>query len=128
MPPPEVVVSLQPKRGPEAQARWRSPRQVSNEITKAKLTNDEVTRLIHLMRRHASGGTFRADHKRLRDGVEELRLSGQRRTFRLYFARIDEGLVLLALHFNIKKKNNDRDAIDLAAERLKRWRDQSDEI
>jgi putative component of toxin-antitoxin plasmid stabilization module len=128
LPPPEVVVSLQPKRGPEAPAQWRRPPQAINEIRKAGLTNDEGTRLADLMRRHASGRTLRADHKRLRDGVEELRLRGERRTFRLYFARIDEGLVLLALHFNIKKKNNDSDAIDLAADRLKRWRDLPDEI
>lgn len=120
-------MSLHSKRSPEA-AQWRRPPQVLNEIKKANLTNDEVTRLADLMSRHRFGRTLRADHKRLRDGVEELRLRGERRTFRLYFARIDGGLVLLALHFNIKKKKNDSDAIDLASDRLKRWRDQPDEI
>lgn len=122
-------MSLQPKRGgPEATAHWRRPPQVLNEIKKANLTTDEVTRLADLMGRFASGRTFRKDHKRLRDGVEELRLDGDHRIFRLYFGRIENGMVLLTLHFNSKKKKRDDDAIDLAADRLKRWRDHPEEI
>lgn len=105
---------------------WRWPKQVIAEIRKAKLTVDEVTRLTELMSRFRSDRTLPKDHKRLRDGVEELRLFGDRRDFRLYFGRIEGGLVLLLLHFNAKKKDNDGDAIDLAADRLKRWRDQAD--
>jgi len=112
-------VSPQSKPSPEPTARWKTPQQVINEILKAKLTIDEKVRLTDLMDRHASGRTLQADHKRLRDGVEELRLRGERRIFRLYCARVEGGLVLLALHFNCKKKNNDKDAIDLAVNRLK---------
>lgn len=109
-------------------AEWRRPPKVVDEIRKAKLTQDEATRLADLMSRFGSGRTLRKDHKRLRDGVEELRLDGDRRIFRLYFGRIENGLVLLALHFKAKKKDNDRDAIDVAADRLKRWRDHPEEI
>jgi putative component of toxin-antitoxin plasmid stabilization module len=107
---------------------WRRPPKVIGEIKKAKLTSDEATRLADLMARFRSGGTFPKDHKRLRDGVEELRLSGDRRDFRLYFGRVENDLVLLMLHFKTKKKNNDSDAIDLASNRLKRWLDSPDEI
>jgi putative component of toxin-antitoxin plasmid stabilization module len=107
---------------------WRWPPRVIGEIKKAKLTMDEATRLTDLMNRFRSDGTFPKDHKRLRDGVEELRLSGDRRDFRLYFGRVENDLVLLMLHFKAKKKNNDSDAIDLASHRLKRWRNHPDEI
>lgn len=103
------------------------PHTVTAEIRKAGLTPEEATRLSNLMGRFSTGGTLPKDHKRLRDGVQELRLDGHHRIFRLYFGRIESGLVLLALHFN-NKKGSDRPAIDLAAERLKRWRDLPDQV
>jgi len=121
-------VSPQPKPPPEPTAVWRkTPRQVVSEIKKAKLTPDEGTKLALLMTRFASGRTLRADHRRLSGGVEELRLQGHRRTFRLYFARIDGGLALLPLHFKIKKVDNDKVAKALAADRLKMRPDLRDE-
>jgi putative component of toxin-antitoxin plasmid stabilization module len=101
---------------------WITPSKVAAEIKKTHLTRDEAAKLVELMARFREGRTLPRDHKPLRDGVEELRLSGQRRTFRLYFGRLDDGLVLLALRFNIKKKQNDRLGVDLAAVRLKQWR------
>ena len=109
------------------QPHWQRPSKVIDEIKRTNLTPDEATRLANLMDRFASGRTFRKDHCRLRDGVEELRLDGNHRIFRLYFGRIDSGLVLLMLHFKAKKKDNDRVAIDKAADRLKRWRDHPEE-
>lgn len=101
---------------------WQRPEKVIKEIRKAGLTQDEATRLANLMQRFLEGRTFPKDHKVLREDVEELRLDGDRRIFRLYFSKTHEGFVLLALHFNGKKKDRDNDAVNLAAKRLRDWR------
>lgn len=78
--------------------------------------------MAQLMVDFAAGRTGPKDHKRLRDGVEELRLAGDRRAIRLYFGRCDDddGFVLVAVHIQVKKVDNDRRAVDLA---VRRWRD-----
>lgn len=98
---------------------------VDKEITDAKLPLAELARLQALMERYKQGHARRNDWKYLRDGVYELRLRGDSRIFRLYFAH--EGgdgsqLMLLALHFAGKKKQNDRAAVTLAVDRLREWR------
>lgn len=100
---------------------WRRPVQFTRELKKLGLKVDEATKLTRLMSRFAKGEVLPNDHKVLRDGVEELRMNGDRRIVRLYFSRLDGELVLLALHVHVKKKKNDRDAVDLAVERLKRF-------
>lgn len=94
---------------------------VLKEIKKCGFSKRELADLQVLMDRHSAGRTLRHDYKPLRDGVHELRLSGNNRIFRLYFGNADDGLVLLALHFAPKKKQKDDDAIDLAVRRLKEW-------
>lgn len=95
---------------------------IRKEIEKAKLSQHELGRLEALLDRVAEGRTLPREIKPLRDGVSEFKLDLDHRTCRLLFAEVDDGLVLLALHFFIKKKQNDRTAVDLAVDRLKRWR------
>lgn len=86
------------------------------------MSRHEAGRLKDLMDRYLEGRSLSADHKKLRDGVHELRLDGDGRIFRLYFAHEAGGDVLLALHFAGKKAQRDPAAIDLAIARLKDWR------
>lgn len=102
---------------------WKYPKAVLRELRKMKLIPNEVARMAAVMDRFAKDEAQPKDHKELRDGVEELRISGDRRTIRLYFAKVDEGLVLLCLHVHFKKKDLDRDAVDLAADRLSSYLD-----
>lgn len=103
--------------GEQPLRRWNRPSQFMKELKKLDLSRDEAATITRVMARYAEGRALRRDHKDLRDGVQELRIEGNRRTFRIYFTRIDEGLVLLCLHVHAKKKNNDRDAVDLAVAR-----------
>lgn len=91
------------------------------EVKKLKLSKLETVRVTAVMARYAQGREMRQDHTALRDGVEELRVDGDHRTFRVYFGRVDDGLVLLCLHFKSKKKQRDDVAINLAALRLKKY-------
>lgn len=95
---------------------------VLREIKKAGLTPWEVGRLEELMDRVACCRTLPGDVNPLRDGVLETRLDGDRRIFRLAYAEVNGGLVLLALHFFPKKKERERAAVDLAISRLKEWK------
>ena len=98
---------------------WRLPHQFKRELSKLGLDRVEAATVSKVMDRFREGKTQPKDHKVLRDGVEELRIRGNRRIIRLYFGRIDNNLVLLCLHIHIKKKNNDKDAVDLAVDRLR---------
>lgn len=103
---------------------WSVPDKVQHEIDKLKLSPTEKARLRALMRRFAEGSVLPNDHSHLRQGVEELRLDGNHRIFRLYFGRPGDGLILLALHFQSKKRTRDRRAVDLAVKRLQEWGDE----
>lgn len=98
-------------------------RPVERDLQKAGLSKWEAGRLAELMDRVRDGrarpGT---DFKPLRDDVRECRLTGHNRIFRLMYAEVEGGLVLLALHFIVKKKRNDRDAVEVAVLRLADWR------
>jgi len=75
------------------------------------------------MERLAQGRTLRGDVKPLRDGVFELRARVGRRSFRLAYAEVDDGLVLLALHFFFFKKSQVAPHdVKLAVDRLRDWR------
>lgn len=96
---------------------------VRKDIRKAGLTRWEAGRVQEMMDRVARGSARpRLDFKPLRDGVSEILVDGHNRTFRLMYAEVDGGLVLLALHFISKKKQNDRQAVELAVQRLRAWR------
>lgn len=95
---------------------------VLREIKKAGLTRGELGRLDEVMERVAEGRTLPKDTKYIRDGVHQFKLHLQQRSYRLLYAEVDGGLVLLALHFFSKKKQVDQDAIDLAVDRLRTWR------
>jgi len=100
---------------------WRTQAAYLKEVTKLKLSVGESERVTAVMTRYARGRAMPGDHKLLRDGVEELKVSGDHRTFRVYFGRVEGGLVLLCLHFKSKKKQRDDEAIDLSALRLKKY-------
>lgn len=95
---------------------------VEKDLRRARLTKWEAGRVDFVMTRVADGeARIGKDCKPLRDGVSECLIDGHDRTFRLMFAEVDGGLVLLALHFISKKKQNDRDAVGLAISRLRTW-------
>ncbi|MGH3928724.1 MAG: type II toxin-antitoxin system RelE/ParE family toxin, partial [Pseudonocardiaceae bacterium] len=95
---------------------------IQDELRDAKLSAYEVAKLQLLMERLAEGQPMPQDGKALRDGVCELRAKVGQRSFRLAYAEVDDGLVLLALHFFFKKSQVARHDIDLAVDRLKDWR------
>ncbi len=95
---------------------------IQDELRDAKLSKFEVAKLQLLMERLAQGRTMPQDVKALREGVRELRAKVGQRSFRLAYAEVDGGLVLLALHFFFKKSQVARCDIDLAVDRLKDWR------
>ncbi len=97
-------------------------RPVDKELRKLDLTEWEAGRLEAAMTTLAEGGGRPGvDFKYLRDGVSEAMVDGYRRTFRLFYADLEDRAVLLALHFISKKKQLDRGAVDLAVDRLKDW-------
>ncbi|MEJ1195180.1 type II toxin-antitoxin system RelE/ParE family toxin [Pseudarthrobacter sp. CCNWLW207] len=97
----------------------RSP--VLKEIAKQKLSTTELIKLDELMDRVASGDTLKKDVKPLGDGVMEFVLHLDRRSYRMAYAEVDGGLVLLALTFFRKTKQRQTESVDLAKERLKTY-------
>ena len=99
----------------------RSP--VMHEILKAKLTNPETQSLDELQRRYARGEALPKDARVLKPlGLEELRLFGNHRSFRILFVRRGSGLILLALTFAEKKSSSlPESVIARAAARRDDW-------
>lgn len=113
------MAAPEPRPDPE----WILPDRVKKEMRNLGLRADEAARVSKLMSRYAAGEvTSTKDVKYLRDDVYELRQDLAHRTVRLYFARLDGQAVLLGLHIHVKKKNNDRDAVNKAIERLRKYR------
>jgi phage-related protein len=98
----------------------RSP--VLKEISKQKMSTAELARLQELMDRVASGETLKKDIKPLGGGVLEFMLHLDRRSYRMAYAELDGGLVLLALTFFRKTKQRQTESVELAKERLKSYR------
>ncbi|GAC1460774.1 MAG: hypothetical protein PVSMB10_18170 [Pseudarthrobacter sp.] len=98
----------------------RSP--VTKEIQKEKLSKAELGRLDEIMERVASGETLKKDVKPLGDGVLEFVLHLDKRSYRMAFAELDGGLVLLALTYFRKTKQRQKESVDLAKERLKAYK------
>lgn len=96
-------------------------RQVEREILKLGLSKWEAGRLADVMDRALERRLLPREVKPLRDGVFEIILNGHNRSFRLMFAEVRGGMVLLALKFISKKKQVDRDAVEVAVKRLKDW-------
>lgn len=94
---------------------------VEKEMGKLKLSSWDAVRVADAMERVAAGQALPGEVKALRDGVLEVKVNGQRRTYRMLYAELDGGLVLLGLHFFAKKVQNARDDVDLAAKRLRSW-------
>lgn len=100
---------------------WIRPTKVRRELGKLRLSRDEATKLADAVERIAQRKPFPKDWDTLDRGVEEVRCDVAHRTVRVYFARYDDRLVLLCLHAHIKKKTNDRNAVSLAAKRLRQY-------
>ena len=95
---------------------------VRGEIAKARLTEREAVRLDEMLARAEAGALRRDDADHLRGQIWELRLRGDRRIFRLLYATVDDGLVLLGLVFIGKKTQKAPPAkIDAAEDRLKEY-------
>lgn len=97
-------------------------RVVRDEIDKElKKDTYRLAKLRGLMARIRSGQTLPRDVKSLGDGLYEGRLSLQGNEWRIFYARRDGGLVLLALHFTSKKRPTIPRAIKKARARLNEW-------
>lgn len=100
---------------------WTTPRQFIKELRGLGLSVNEAARLDAVMKRVARGTALPRETKPLREGVSEIKFSGQHREIRVYFAELAGENVLLGLHCQVKKKDRDRNAVDKAAERLRKY-------
>lgn len=94
---------------------------IRKEIEKHRLNRAELAKLQVIMNRVAEGRARAGDVKALRDGVLEVRVQVANRQIRLAYAEVDDGLVLLALHFFHKQRQVEARLIDTAVDRLKDW-------
>ena len=97
-------------------------KEVQRDIRKCRLTPEELSRIEGVMGMFVTGGLGVRDHDELPGRtIEELRISGDHRIIRVYFGRDDGALELLAVHVQIKKKNRDNTALNLAEKRWKAY-------
>jgi len=94
---------------------------VIKEIRKQKLTPAEAARLQDLMDRVLAGETMPKDVKNLGDGVLEFKLHLDHRSYRMAYAEVDDGLVLLALTFFRKTQRRQPKDVERAKDRLKAY-------
>lgn len=94
---------------------------VQRAINKYDFTAAELARLQVVLDRVAEGRTRPGDVKRLRDGVLEVRVRIGGRHFRLAYAELDGGLVLLGLHLFHKQKGIELRQVAVAVDRLEDW-------
>ncbi|MEV7777416.1 type II toxin-antitoxin system RelE/ParE family toxin [Kitasatospora sp. NPDC088351] len=96
---------------------------VNKELEKAGLARYELTKLAVLMDRVKARQTLPGDVKNVGHDLLEVRLTGNRRIFRLLYAEETDGLVLLALSFFQKtSRKAPPNELDTAERRLKEWR------
>jgi phage-related protein len=97
---------------------------VADDVRKARLTAHEKVRLKELMEACAAGQLRYPTIKPLSGtpGLMELRLILEDRSFRLVYAEIGGGLVLLALHLFRKQASSQPAQIREAVRRYKTWR------
>lgn len=96
---------------------------VEAEIEGCKLSKSEVAQLSKLLDRVRDGRVFPRDVKYLKaEGLHEARLDGDRRIFRLLFAKRKGTAVLVGLSFTAKKRDRLPESVFSAArKRLKDW-------
>lgn len=99
---------------------------VRREILKARLTKAETAKLQTIMDRVAEGRTRPGDVKPLRDGVLEVRIRVGERQLRLAYGEGASNLVLLALHFFQKQRQNESRHVDIAVDRFRDWKSRHD--
>lgn len=99
---------------------------VEKEIKRAKLSERESGRLDELIGRAEQGKLRDGDIEHISGEIYELRLRGERRIFRLFYATVGEdGAVILGLVFFGKKTQKaPADKIKLAEQRLSEFRSQ----
>lgn len=99
---------------------------VGKEIDKC-FKNDKRGRaqLLDLMKRLRRNQILGREVEDLGGGLHEAKLSYRGQEFRLFFARRQQGLVLLALHVVNKKAQRVPRSIELARKRLAEWDAQS---
>lgn len=97
---------------------------VEKEIRDAALTPSETARVDEVLRRVEAGDTLDRDVAKIRNAIWEIRVDGDRRIFRLYYAKLGgDSPILLALVFAVKKRRKaDPKAIDRAEKRLADYR------
>ncbi|MEU7483546.1 type II toxin-antitoxin system RelE/ParE family toxin [Streptomyces sp. NPDC042319] len=74
-------------------------RPVIKEREKCRLTETEKGKLLKVLERVERRQTLPGDVKSLGGDLLEVRIDGNRRIFRLVYAEVNGGLLLLALHF-----------------------------
>jgi len=96
---------------------------VKSEIEQARLTAYEAAQLSRLVDRIAAGETLKRDTKWLKEyGLWEARLSGDRRIFRLLFAKRSGSAILVGLLFTAKKSDRlPKSSFTTAQQRLVEW-------
>lgn len=98
---------------------------VEKELEKCKLTGSERAKLLVLMERVQTRRTLPGDVKPLGGDLLEVRLSGDRRIFRLLYVEQADGLLLLGLVFFQKKTQATPPAFKRKAKRrLADWKKQ----
>ncbi|QNT95093.1 hypothetical protein HEP81_04824 [Streptomyces griseofuscus] len=96
---------------------------MQKDIAKCKLNKAEKAKLRTLMERVRLRQTLSGDVKNLGGDLLEVRLDGDHRIFRLLYAEVEDGLVLLGLSFFQKKTQATPPVQKLTANRrLKEWR------
>lgn len=96
---------------------------VEEEIKGCRLSKSEVAQLSKLLERIRDGEVLPRDVKYLKaEGLHEARLDGDRRIFRLLFAKRRGTALLVGLSFIAKKRDRMRGSVFKAARnRLKDW-------
>ncbi|MFI0794855.1 type II toxin-antitoxin system RelE/ParE family toxin [Micromonospora rubida] len=99
---------------------------VRREILKSRLTTAEAAKLQTIMDRVAEGESRPGDVKSLRDGVLEVRVRVGQRCLRLAYGECEGGLILLALHFFQKQRQNESRHVEVAVDRFRDWKSRHD--
>lgn len=96
---------------------------VEKQIQDSGLTSDEVAELQRMLDRVERGEVFKKDVKYLKsEKLWEARLDGNRRIFRLLFAKRRHNTVLVGLYFTPQKKNKlPQSVFKTARTRLEDW-------
>lgn len=95
---------------------------VSREINSCCPSKHEMATLKKKMDKVAECGTHAPGVAPLGDGVWEIKFSVHPKKFRLAFAVVEDGHVLLGLHFFKKDQQRQKEDVDRAKLRLRDWK------